>query len=384
MKNLFRKYPFLAHPAFLLALYVIVFAAVTLHRLLMVDDAFNNFDIFRYSFFNLITGNDLYILHPDQYFDLYKYSPTFALTMAPFWWIPKLPGLFIWNFLNALLPLYAIQRLKISGYAKAFISYFILIELITSVQNSQSNGLMAGLMILSFVFLEEKKPALSVLMICLGFYVKLFAALAALLMLFYDRKPRFILSGALFVITLGVLPVAVTGIEGLTMQYKSWLHLLGNDPAHALNYSIMTFAERALHVHLSDSLYLIGGLILLSLPLLRQAHYNSYQWRITYLATILIWVVIFNHKAESPTFVIAMAGAALWYSVAEKNTFRLILILFVFLLTGLSATDLFPPFIRNEIIRPYALKALPCIVLFFVMIADLWKGKFSPERRLYN
>ena len=40
------------------------------------------------------------------------------------------------------------------------------------------------------------------------------------------------------------------------------------------------------------------------------------------------------------------------------------LLIFAFILTSLSPTDLFPRFIRNEVIVPYALKVLPCIVIW--------------------
>ncbi|RME20836.1 MAG: hypothetical protein D6800_12755, partial [Candidatus Zixiibacteriota bacterium] len=43
---------------------------------------YNNYLIFKYSFLNLLAGKNLYVTHPEQYYDLFKYSPTFALLMA--------------------------------------------------------------------------------------------------------------------------------------------------------------------------------------------------------------------------------------------------------------------------------------------------------------
>ena len=40
---------------------------------------YNNFRIFKFSFYHLIQGKDIYQLFPDDHWDLYKYSPGFAL-----------------------------------------------------------------------------------------------------------------------------------------------------------------------------------------------------------------------------------------------------------------------------------------------------------------
>ena len=52
----------------------------------------NNYIIFKSSFHFLLTGEDLYALHPETHFDYYKYSPSFPLFMAPFYALPDLPG----------------------------------------------------------------------------------------------------------------------------------------------------------------------------------------------------------------------------------------------------------------------------------------------------
>ena len=60
----------------LLALYVASVIVIAIQKGFFTPD--NNFAIFRASFGNLVAGRDLYAPHPDQYLDLYKYSPTFA------------------------------------------------------------------------------------------------------------------------------------------------------------------------------------------------------------------------------------------------------------------------------------------------------------------
>lgn len=383
MKTLLEKYPLLVNRWFLIAVYAIIVIAVCVQRLVFGPESYNNYTIFRWSFFNLSHG-DLYALHPDQHNDLFKYSPTFAFLMAPFYALPAWAGLFLWNALNAFVPLWAVNKLKLSNQSKAFVLLFVAIELISSMQNSQSNGLMAGLMIAAFASFENKKPGLAALFICLGFYVKIFAAVAAILFLFYERKGKFLLYAAGWGILLAALPVLSAGIDGLIAQYQSWMHLLANDPAHELNYSIMTLTQRWFHFTASDSWYLVPGLILLLLPLVQKKRYDDLNFRLAYFASILVWVVIFNHKAESPTFVIAMFGAALWGITQASSRQRTALLLFVFILTGLSATDLFPPYVREHFIRPYCLKALPCIVIWLVMIINLLKQPPVTDKKSVN
>src|SRR5213592_1279867 len=74
--------------------------------------AYNNFVIFRQSFEHLITGQNMYAAFPEEHGDFYKYSPTFALLMAPFYFLPVWLGLIIWNLTGALLLFYGIRSLK--------------------------------------------------------------------------------------------------------------------------------------------------------------------------------------------------------------------------------------------------------------------------------
>src|SRR3989442_3689352 len=61
----------------LLALYLASVALVTVQQAILGHS--NNFRVFRSASLNLFAGRDLYAAHPEQHFDFYKYSPTFAL-----------------------------------------------------------------------------------------------------------------------------------------------------------------------------------------------------------------------------------------------------------------------------------------------------------------
>jgi hypothetical protein len=88
-------------------------------------------------------------------------------------------------------------------------------------------------------------------------------------------------------------------------------------------------------------------------------------------------MVIFNHKAESPTFVIAIAGVTLWFVHSKKSTLNIMLFACAFIFASLSPTDIFPRFIREEFVKPYCLKAVPCIFIWGKIIYDLLALKSS-------
>ena len=93
----------------MLVLYLVAVLVATVQRGLLGIE--NNFAIFRWSFFHLVEGVDLYAPAPGQFDDLFKYSPTFALLIGPFAPWPFAVGLTLWNALNAIGVWYAVTRL---------------------------------------------------------------------------------------------------------------------------------------------------------------------------------------------------------------------------------------------------------------------------------
>jgi hypothetical protein len=138
----------------------------------------------------------------------------------------------------------------------------------------------------------------------------------------------------------------------------------------------MTLTQRWFHFTAPDSWYLIPGMILLLLPLARMQEWKNLSFRLFYLATILVWVVIFNHKAESPTYVIAVFGVGIWGIFEENKPLRIFMLAFVYIFTILSPTDFFPPYVRLHIWQPYCLKALPCIIIWGLMTWQILTRKY--------
>lgn len=335
---------------------------------------YNNYVIFANSFQHLKNNEDLYALYPEEQWDLYKYTPTFAVFFSVFSILPDWLGLNLWNLLNSLFLLFAIYYLpKLSNYQKGIILLLILIELLTSMQNSQSNGLMAGLLIMTYGLLENKKYLLATLLIVFSVYIKLFGIVGFALFLFYPNKWRSALFSILWFIILLVTPLIYVDINQYMLLMYSYDNLLINDHSTSLGFSIMGWLYTWFSLTLNKNIIVLLGIIIFITTLLYKTKcYKYLQFRYLILSSILIWIVIFNHKAESPTFIIAMAGAAIWFVNSRKSFYDVVLIILAFIFTSLSPTDLFPRFIRNEYLIPYVVKAVPCILIWLKISYELF------------
>src|SRR5881296_1012586 len=200
----------------LLALYLASAALVTVQQAILGHS--NNLSIFRSASLNLFAGRDLYAAHPEQHFDFYKYSPTFALLFAPLAYLPFALAFLCWSLLNGLLLWYALDRLLPERPATIALALLYL-EALLALQYGQSNALVAALMILAFVAFEARRPVGAALSITLGAAVKLFPLAALWFAVFHPRRLRF---AALFLAVLAAaiaLPLVAIPPGDLLAQY---------------------------------------------------------------------------------------------------------------------------------------------------------------------
>ena len=333
---------------------------------------YNNYLIFKNSFEHLKNGESLYKLYPNEQWDLYKYTPTFSLFMAPFYALPDLIGLILWNLLNVIVLVWALTKMPLKNKKMyLWIFGFTLIELITSTQNTQSNALILGLVVAGFNFLENKKQNYAILLISLAVMIKPFALFAFIPFLFHSRFFQN-LGKMLFVnLFLILLPLILMSPEDLAFQYSNWIDLLMADHGTKYGFSVMGWMQTWFGLEMSKLLLLFLGIVSLLIPLTRVKYFQSNYFKINYLALILIWMVIFNHMAESPTFVIAVFGVGLWFFYSERNWLDILLVSFVVVFTILISTDIFPKGLRKELLESYVIKGVPCILVYIKIIYDM-------------
>src|SRR5213075_3141006 len=114
-----------------------------------------NFLLFRDTFHRLVSGADVYN-PPAGEMTGFLYSPTFALLFAPFALLPLALGLLLWNGINALTLYWGVTRVLPARAARVAL-LIVFLDMLRSLQNSQTNALMAGVILLSFVALERER-----------------------------------------------------------------------------------------------------------------------------------------------------------------------------------------------------------------------------------
>lgn len=365
-------------------LYVLLVIVVSLQSLLSgpwettgsIYTQYNNYVIFKQSFLHLLNGQNLYILYMDEHWDLFKYSPTFALFFGLFEYWPDGIGLTLWNLLNVLCLFFAIRQLpQIETKEKIFILLFLIVELVISLQNSQSNALIAGLIILAFVLLENRRYFLATLCIMATVFIKIFGLVAFVLFLFYPRKWKLLLYSVFCFMLLTLFPLILISPLQLKLQYTSWFDLLVKD--HSIEYGISVFGWLYTWFHwtVNKNFVVLAGVLIFAFPFLQWKRFADYFPRLSMLASLLIWIVIFNHMAESPSYIIAMAGVSIWYFSSVPTIANRILVIVAFIFTSLSQTEIIPMSIQDHFIDPYVIKAVPCIIIWFKLIVDsLWNS----------
>jgi hypothetical protein len=371
---------FISSPRNLLIIFILFALAASLQSLSSkkvydngdVRNRYNNYTIFERSFHHLTEGRDLYVAYPAEYWDLYKYTPTFSLFFGIFAIFPDWAGLSLWNLLNALVLLMAIYYLpKLSRPQKGGIALIVLIELMTCMQNEQSNALIAGLLLLAFGLLEKNKPLPATLCIVFTGFIKLFGIVGFALLLFYPKKWKLAVYSLLWTLLLLALPLAVVSMEQYYSLFISYMNMLTHDHLSSYGYSVMGWLSTWFHLYLPKNLVVGAGVLIFLVPLLRLRMYADYSYRMLTLASVLLWIVIFNHKAESPTFIIAITGIALWFVAKRPDALRVALLIFALVFTSLSTTDLFPPALRTGFFQPYVLKAIPSILIWGVVVYEM-------------
>ena len=346
---------------------------ITAQHYLKGPGSYNNYLIFVKPFFNLLAEKNLYLEYPAQYQDTYKYSPTFALFMGPLAVLPTWLGLLLWNAVNNAVFYFAARRL-FPGDARrqATFMLLVLIDVLTSLHNAQANCLLSGLMLWTYIHLENRRAAWAGLCLALAAFIKVYGIAIGLLFLFYPGFWRNALWAAAWLAALALAPLAVLSGPAFGMIYRGWFDIV-RESATGIQLSLMGVLQSwfGFPLRLKGVVQALG-LAVLVLPVLRWRVWTEADFRRRYVASLLIFVVIFNQMAESPTFIIAVAGFMLWF-IDYRHTTRLAWPLFglAFVFTTLSATDLLPHAVRETYFDVYKLKAVPMILAWAVIHAQL-------------
>ena len=361
----------------LLGVYALSVLVVAIPKGLHHSD--NNFLIFDAAFRNLRAGRDLYAPHPEQYIDLFKYSPAFAALFAPISVLPATLGLLVWDAINTMLLALAIVRLLPDRRGDAVLA-LVFLEMFGSMQHSQSNSLLVALVILAFLALERDRQIGAALALAIGTAVKIFPLAGVAMALPRPRRFRFAIVFAVVLLAVLALPLLVVTPHEVKAQYASWMSLVQRDAvADTIAGRGMRTGGVPEELHLwfgsSVSAFIVegAGAVLLVLPLIaRFRRWADPDFRLRFLCSLLVFLVIFNHRSESPSFVIAMVGIAIWFAVSSPDALTISVIVATVGIVSIGASSAVPNAVRVGVVMHYRLKTLPCVIAWLVMQAELW------------
>ena len=349
----------------------------------------NNYLIYKGVFQHTLQQKHLYIQYPQEYDDANHYGPLFSVVIAPFAIFNNYVGCFLWSITNAAFLYFAIKNLPISSHQKNVILLITAVEMMTATHSVQFNPMLTSWILLAFILIEKEQDIWATLFIVAGFYVKLYGIVGLAFFFFSKHKIKFIWSFVLWLVVLFCLPMLISSPRFIVQSYQDWFQSLvaknvqNTDSSITINLqdlSVLGMVRRAFKIeNLPNYLITIPAAIMLLLPYTRVQQFKHLYYRLSYLALLLVSVVIFSTSAESPTYVIAVTGVAIWFIVQNTPIDKWVyaLLIFALIVTTFSVTDLFPHYIRVNFFIAYALKALPCFCVWLVLLYQLMFRKYA-------
>jgi hypothetical protein len=354
---------------------------------MVMGHAINNYLIYKYTFINLLHQHNLYTPQPNFFLDTNHYGPLFGILIAPFALLPDGIGAILWTMFNALVLYKAILMLPLKTEYKYFMLLICAHELMTAAYSVQFNPIMTAIIILSFIFIRNKKDFWAAFFIIAGTYIKLYGIVGLAFFFFSDHKIKLIISLMFWSVVLFALPMLFSSPSFIVQSYHDWYISLSeknqyNTFSDMQDISVMGMIRRIFNYPaLSNTLVILPGMLLFATSYLRIKSFKNLHYQLLILASALLFTVIFSTGSESPTYIIAFAGVAIWFMNLDRpvKPFEIFLLIFALIITSLSPSDLFPKFINKQYIKPYALKALPCFVIWLKIIYEILTREFKQQ-----
>ena len=318
------------------------------------------FYTFHESFFHLIQHQPMY---PGATAEAYKYSPTFALCFAPFAIVPPPVGMYAWNAFAVAALVIAQWMLPIRWLDRLLILFLGLQDLFCCLWDWQTNTLIVAAIVGTLYFLERGWLLAAAGCVVAGFNIKIYGAIGAVFFVFYPQKIRFLVTAAATELVALLLPLVAVSAGQLRDYYLAWFALIHDNAEKLLKLSVMGLVAVTTGVRLPAGPCEATALALILLPLVRTRLYSQPLFRLRMLSSVLIGVIIFNHMADRPSFIIPLVGAGLWYVLSPRQWPHHVIIVLVF------ASGFRP------LLSPIELKVVPYLLAWLVLQWELWRQR---------
>ncbi|WOG18485.1 glycosyltransferase family 87 protein [Bacteroides thetaiotaomicron] len=375
---------YIQNPVFLFILWMAV--ALVCSLMLIPKETYSNYITFSQAFWHTISSLPLYIYYPEEQRDLFLYGISFTTLISPFALLPRQVGMVLWCLANCGFLYWAIKKLDLKKWQFAVVILISVNDVFTSVLSQQYSIGITAMIIFSYVLIEKEKDFWAALMIVLGTMTKLYGIVGLAFFLFSKHKMKLVGGLVFWAVIVFLLPMLYASPEYVVHSYKEWFDVLVyknglNQFSVNQNISLLGMLHRITGASFSDLWIIVPGMILFALPYLRIRQYQYESFRFLFLSSALLFMVLFSTGTETYGYLTAMVAVGVWYvktpTKAATPILNLSLLIFCILLTSLSTTDLFPRFIRAEYVKPYALKALPCTLIWLKIVWEQLTQDFA-------
>lgn len=290
-----------------------------------------NLLVFLQSARDLLKGANLYELHTVEW---YKYSPAFAIFFVPFLWMPPALAAAFWGALNFGAAFLGLRGLLPSEEddKKAILLAFLGIVLMTD--GDQANLLITGTMLLSYKALRDRKFVAFGVLASMGVFIKIFP-LASLGLLATCRPRRDLARGlgwfAAVSVALALLPLLFMTAEHYGLLLRSWRGLVAGEAQSVgaiRGWSVVHMLRELLRLNVQAPPVQLVGTLILSIPFaLALVRPSTEAVRLDLALSILVYVVLWNHRSEYCTLVISAAALAVYtYHGKQRVDFALLVL----------------------------------------------------------
>lgn len=286
----------------------------------------------------------------DVHHRFFIYSPIFCVLFAPFAFMPFYLGGLAWNLFGYTVFYFGIKNLPGVLSAKApLIMLYLLLTVAQSLFCFQFNLLVAAIFVWALVLLERDQAFWAILLIMISATTKIYGAVELALLLFYPRFWRNVGYVLLTGIGLLLLPALQGGVEGLLSGYQNWLAQLVSHQSTGIYYSFLFLPGIRSFALPYMRLFQVSVLLLMAIPFAFQmsnlkSEISNLKYKISLLAALMGYIVLFSEAAEYTTYTITMTGYALWYFLEDKRPLvDRILFWALFVLWCVMPIDLFCP-----------------------------------------
>jgi hypothetical protein len=254
--------------------------------------------------------------------DTFLYGPLFNVLFAPFAFLPKWLGPFVWNVMNYVLYFVAVFTLpdKFGKAVKCKIFLYTFLILAASMLSFQANIMVAYVFVFSFSLMERNKPLGAVALILLSGFIKVYGLFQLALLLCYPKFWRNMLYVVAVALVFVLLPAVNLQIEDWTAYYGDWIsQVMGHKDTRP--WQTFFYMQPWRNISFA-SVYIQAG-TLLALAALFCANYKRFrlfEFRAQSLGILMSWMVLFSNAADTHTHLITMLGYLLWYWNRDVRT----------------------------------------------------------------